>query len=56
MTLSTEVVTDFLLHAWRQEWGAEETAEALKIAGAEDETILVALEKARTIIKAEEGT
>ncbi len=47
MTLSVENATDLVLHAWRQEWGPEETAEALRIAGAERKTILAALEKAR---------
>lgn len=54
-TLSVENATNFLLHAWRQEWGSAETAEALRIVGAGRETILAALEKARAVIKAKEG-
>ncbi len=52
MTLSVENATNLVLHAWRREWGPEETAEALKIAGAESKTIMAALEKARATVKA----
>ena len=51
MTISIESATNLLLHAWEQEWGPTETTEVLKIAGADRGTILVALEKARAIIK-----
>ena len=54
MTVPLENAINLVLHAWEQEWGAEETVKVLKLAGVEREGILTALEHARVIIKANE--